>query len=73
MFPHYSYYPPMHGYYYFRPYHHCHIARHQSLVSCWGGDPRNPYSNEIFKAVSGASEPVQEEPLSIPTPIPLPQ
>ncbi len=72
MFPHYPYFPPMHGYYYFRPYHHSHIARHQSLVAGWGGDPRNPYSNAIFQAVYAASDSGQTEALAIPTPVPLP-
>lgn len=49
--PHYAYYPSMHGYYYFRPYHHSHIPRQQQFVAGWGGDPRNPYANEIFQRV----------------------
>jgi len=48
---HYAYFPAMHGYYYFRPYHHSHIAKHQQIASSWGADPRFPYSNEIFKTV----------------------
>jgi hypothetical protein len=51
MFPHYPYFPSMHGYYYFRPYHHSHVMLQQQRVAGWGGDPRNPYSNEIFQAV----------------------
>jgi len=48
---HYAYFPAMHGYYYFRPYHHSHIAKHQQIAASWGADPRFPYSNEIFKTV----------------------
>ncbi len=48
---HYPYFPAMHGYYYFRPYHHSHIAKHQQIAAAWGADPRFPYSNEIFKTV----------------------
>ena len=29
MLPHYPYFPAMHGYYYFRPYHHSHVAQQQ--------------------------------------------
>ena len=63
----------MHGYYYFRPYHHSHIARHQTLVAGWGGDPRNPYSNAIFQTVYAGTAPQQEAPLPIPTPITPPE
>jgi hypothetical protein len=56
----------MHGYYYFRPYHHSHIAAHQAVVAGWGGDPRNPYSNAIYRAVYAASGQGQDAPLPIP-------
>lgn len=48
MYPHYWYYPEHHGYYYFRPYNYTHIFEHQAIVARWGGDPRNPYSHELF-------------------------
>jgi len=48
---HYPYFPAMHGYYYFRPYHHSHIPRQQLFVESWGGDRRNPYSNQVFQLV----------------------
>jgi hypothetical protein len=48
---HYAYFPPLHGYYYFRPYHPSHIEVQQQRVITWGGDPRNPYANEIFQTV----------------------
>lgn len=51
MTQHYPYFPPMHGYYYFRPYNHAHIPRHQMWVESWGGDRLNPYSNEIFQTI----------------------
>ncbi|MCA9176309.1 MAG: hypothetical protein KDB14_17605 [Planctomycetales bacterium] len=40
-----------HGNYYFRPYNYRHIRVHQEAVTSWGGDPRNPYSNEIFETI----------------------
>jgi hypothetical protein len=49
--PHYAYFPQMHGYYYFRPYHPSHVALHRDMARQWGGDPRNPYDNAIFQQV----------------------
>ncbi len=48
---HYPYYPPMHGYYYFHPYHYTHVPAQQAFASQFGADPRNPYSNDFFKVV----------------------
>ena len=48
---HHAYYPAMHGYYYFRPYHPLHIEQHAQRVAGYGDDPRNPYANEIFARV----------------------
>jgi hypothetical protein len=48
---HLPYYPPAHGYYYFRPYNLANLRAQQEVVVSWGGDPRNPYSNEIFQRV----------------------
>jgi hypothetical protein len=48
---HHFYFPPLHGYYYFRPYHHSHVRRQQMLVQSWGGNPAHPYANEVFEAV----------------------
>lgn len=48
MIYHLTYFPENHGYYYFRPYTWTHIAEHQALITSWGGDPRNPYSHELF-------------------------
>ena len=45
------YFPPLHGYYYFRPYHHLHVRNHQALVQSWGEDPANPYANRVFQGV----------------------
>ena len=73
MFPHYAYYPPMHGYYYFRPYHHSHVPTQQLLVTQWGGDPRNPYSNQVFQAIYASSGKGEASPRSIPTPATLPK
>ena len=48
---HLPYYPSLHGYYYFHPYHPSHIAEHQAFVAQFGVDPRNPYSNDFFQAI----------------------
>ena len=52
--PHYPYFPSMHGYYYFRPYHHSHLAEQQNLAAQWGEDPRMPYANVMLKQVREA-------------------
>ncbi len=49
--PHYPYFPPLHGYYYFRPYHRVQLSSQQSIVRGFHGDPRNPYANEVFQRV----------------------
>ncbi len=51
MVPHTAYFPELHGYYYFRPYHYSHIRQHQEFVSSFGEDPRAPYANTIFQQV----------------------
>jgi len=48
---HYPYYPPLHGYYYFCPYHYSHVPAHQDFAGRIGIDPRNPYANDFFKMV----------------------
>jgi len=48
---HTPYYPPAHGNYYFRPYSVAQLASQQEFVMSWGGDPRDPYKNEIFQRV----------------------
>ncbi len=48
---HHAYFPPLHGYYYFRPYHPGHLTRQQRFVTGWGGDARHPYANHVFEAV----------------------
>ncbi len=48
---HHAYYPVMHGYYYFRPYHHSHVAQQQLTATSWGEDPRAPYANSVFQKV----------------------
>jgi hypothetical protein len=42
---------PCHGYYYFHPYHLADLQAHQTVVTSWGGDARNPYDNAILKDV----------------------
>lgn len=51
---HFPYTVPNQGYYYSRPYNMNHIRLQQITVSRWGGDPRNPYGNRIFKDVYAA-------------------
>jgi len=45
---HHRYFPQSHGNYYFRPYNYHTIRFHQDVVTRYGGDRRNPYSNSIF-------------------------
>ena len=73
MHPHYAYFPSMHGYYYFRPYHHSHVRLQQQTVAGWGGDVRNPYSNEIFQRVYAEYRADKGVPLAPPTPAPRQQ
>ncbi len=51
----------MNGYYYFRPYNHRHVAEQQQTVAKWGGDPRNPYANEVFRQVYAEYKADREE------------
>lgn len=51
MVQHYSYFPSLHGYYYFRPYNVSQLLQQRTLVTQWGGDPRNPYTDGIFDRV----------------------
>ncbi len=60
--PHYPYFPGMHGYYYFRPYHESHLTNQQALAVQWGGDARNPYANEIFRSVYARYRAEREKP-----------
>ena len=66
---HHAYYPPLHGYYYFRPYHPGHLAAQRQFVMQWDGDIRHPYSNQIFQTVYAqyqAEQPVWPVPESEP-------
>ena len=58
MTPHQEYFPPNHGYYYFRPYNSEHIYDQQSWANEWNHDPRHPYTNRFFQ---GIYEQVEEE------------
>jgi len=49
--PHLPYPPAAHGWYYFRPYNVDQLPQIRQVVIGWGGDPRNPCSNEIFQSV----------------------
>ncbi len=68
MVQHSPYYPAMHGNYYFRPYNAYRILQHQQAAVAWGEDPRNPYSNDVFRRVyakmkeQGAGPDVEEPP-----------
>ena len=67
---HLRYCSPLQGNYYFRPYDPIHLFRQQAFVMQWGGDPRNPYSNQIFDAIHG---PREARPSANPAePVPLP-
>ena len=75
---HLSYFPEMHGYYYFRSYNWTHIAEHQRIASEWGEDPRNPYGRQLFEQVYAdylAEKGAEMEPLVDPedavVPLPL--
>ncbi len=48
MYPHVPYFPEYFGYYYFHPYNYRSMLEHQEIVLRWGGDPRNPYSHDLF-------------------------
>ena len=51
MSQHYPYYPAMHGYYYLIPYNYPHVPQHQAFMARMGVDPRNPYSNDVFRTL----------------------
>lgn len=48
---HHPYFAEPKFYYYFRPYNWFHIPVQQDDVRAFGGDPRHPYDNRIFKSV----------------------
>ena len=49
--PHLAYPPPVPGSYYFRPYSVIGLRDNQADALLWGGDPRDPYSNDLFQRV----------------------
>ncbi len=51
MVPHYPYYPPLHGHYYFRPYSYAELLAQRDFAPLIGEDPRAPYSNRVFAEV----------------------
>ena len=71
--PHYAYYPEMHGYYYFRPYNYVHVPQQQEFVGSYGGDRRDPYSNELFKVIYAEFKATLRKklPRSCPRPAPI--
>lgn len=71
--PHYPYYPAMHGYYYFRPYHPAHLVQQRALVETWGGDPRNPYANRIFQTVYEDYRADKADNADVPLTVPAPE
>lgn len=48
---HHYYFAEPKFYYYFRPYNWFHIPVQQDDVRAFGGDPRHPYDNRVFKSV----------------------
>lgn len=66
LFQHVPYYVEPKTYYYFRPYNFTHVWQQRKQVAAWGGDPRHPYSNEIFKQVYREldSDPADTAPMS---------
>jgi len=46
-----AYPPPVPGSYYFRPYSVIGLRDNQADALLWGGDPRDPYSNDLFQRV----------------------
>jgi len=73
MLPHLAYFPAMHGYYYFRPYALRHLQQHQTAIVRWGGDPRNPYANIVFRRLDNelsTTDPSPVPPEEIQTPYP---
>lgn len=59
-----AYHPEAHGRYYMHPYNYKQLAVQQEFIRRVGGDPQNPYSNEIFKSLEeelAEQERVQEE------------
>jgi hypothetical protein len=76
MYPHYPYFPSLHGNYYFRPYGLEQLRRQQQFVASWGGDPRDPYANTVFRRVYQETKggqtgpPAKKESVSPPTPKP---
>jgi len=70
---HHRYFPRSHGYYYFRPYNYHSIQFHRDAVTRYGGDPRNPYSNRVFKDIYAEFDLVDGEDVpALPTPAPSP-
>lgn len=51
MIPHIAYINPMKSYYYFRPYQAFHVREQQNEVVTYGGDPRDPYANLMFRSI----------------------
>lgn len=49
--PHTPYFPELHGWYYFRPYHHADVAKHKDIAQKWGMDPRTPYRTDLFRKI----------------------
>jgi hypothetical protein len=70
---HYVYYPPMHGYYYFHPYHYSHVPAQQAFASTFGVDTRNPYSNDFFKVVYAEYKSSLVRPSTEPIGTPVPE
>lgn len=68
MYPRSEYPAAAHGNYYFRAYNWTKVAWLQQEAASWGGDPRNPVSNQIFEGIYrdlgvAAKPPAEEVPV----------
>ncbi len=51
MLPAYGWFPAEHGYYNFEPYNVTRVGIQQKFVASYGGDPRHPYTLDVFHEV----------------------
>lgn len=69
MVQHYPYFPPLHGYYYFRPYSYNEMVAQREVALLIGEDRQNPYSNRIFAQIYRAYD--ERRPAAVPA-VPVP-
>ena len=51
MVPHIAYFPPMHGYYYYRPHNPEHVPEHVATGEVLGATSGLPYRSAVFAEV----------------------